>query len=245
MRAVAELVFLHGAADSSAVWELQDEHFAGAHQLLALDLPGHGRRLSEQALASIDLNADQVVREIRAHGFRSPVLVGHSMGGAVALTIALAHPDLVRALVLVASGARLRIPAGLIEAARQRAATAPPMKVVERVIPLDDVVSAHASHEAPAWLGQRFGQSTGQATYADFVATDRFDVMDRLHAIPHPTLIVGGEDDRWTPPKFQHYLAEHLLPSRLVMFQNTGHYPFVEQAAAFNNELERFLSELE
>lgn len=245
MRTVAELVFLHGAADSSAVWGLQEEHFGGAHRLLALDLPGHGQRLSEQSHDSLDLNADEVVREIRAQAFHSPVVVGHSMGGAVALTIALEHPALVRALVLVASGARLRMPAGLIEAARQRAATGPLMKVVDRVIPLEDVVSAHASPEGPAWLRQRFGQSTSQAAYADFVATDHFDLMDRLNAIPHPTLIVGGEDDRWTPPKFQHYLAERLPHGRLVMFPNTGHYPFVEQPTAFNSELERFLMELE
>ena len=61
---MAELVFIHGAADSGAVWELQTEHFGRSHQVLAVDLPGHGPRLGEPAIDTLDGIADEVVRQI-------------------------------------------------------------------------------------------------------------------------------------------------------------------------------------
>ena len=82
------------------------------------------------------------------------------------------------------------------------------------------------------------------ATHADFVATSSFDVMGRLGEIRVPTLVIGGEDDRWTPPKFHHYLTEHIPGARLVMFPDCGHYPFAEHPDRFNAELARFIAQL-
>ena len=240
-----DLIFIHGAADSGAVWGRQLEHFGKRRRLFAVDLPGHGDRLGEAAFERVEESAREVCRLTQTHGLERPVLVGHSMGGAIALTIALAEPGLPQALVLVGSGARLRIPPVLIEDARRRAEVAPSARAAARMILLDDVLSRHAPAEARAWLRDHFGRSTGQAAYADFVATNAFDVMGRLEGVCAPTLVIGGEDDRWTPPKFQGYFAEHIPGARLVMLPHCGHYPFVEAAEAFNGELERFLADLE
>ncbi len=239
-----DLVFIHGAADSSALWELQVRAFERENRVLAVDLPGHGDRLKEPAFDSCDRSAADVLDQIQARGLRAPVLIGHSMGGAIALTIALAHPAVPSALVLAGSGVRLRIRAEIIDAARERAEVSAPGVRLERVIPLEDVVSPRTSAEARAWLAPRIGQATGQATHADFVATSSFDVMGRLGDVRLPTLVIGGEDDRWTPPKFQQYFAEQIAGSRLVMLADCGHYPFVEQAEEFNAELSRFMTEL-
>lgn len=238
---MAELVFVHGAGDSAAVWEKQVEYFGGQHEVLALDLPGHGGRLGEEAFDSHDRNADEVAREVRRRGFSQPILIGHSMGGAVVLSAALRYPGLARALVLVSSGARLRMPASLIEAARQKAESAPPDQVAGSPVPLDQAISPRATAETRAWLNERAGRSTPQAAYADFLANDRFDVMERLPEIKASTLVVAGQDDQMAPPKFQQFLAERLPRARLVLLADAGHYVQVEQAAAFNSELERFL----
>jgi 3-oxoadipate enol-lactonase len=241
---MAELVFLHGAADSKEVWQRQVEHFGRGHRVLAVDLPGHGARLQDTAYESVEDSAREVIRQIKDEGLSRPVLVGHSMGGGVALSLALQEPGLPAALALVASGARLRMRAGLIDGARQTAQLSAAGQITERVIPLEQVVSPHASSEVRSWVRQHFGRSTAQATYADFVATNGFDFMQRLHEIMQPTLVLAGEDDIWTPPKFQHYLAEGLAHGRLVMLPQAGHYPFIEHADAFNAELERFLNEV-
>lgn len=238
---MADLVFLHGAGDSAAAWERQVKYFGGRHRVLALDLPGHGERRGEAALGDHDQNADEVTRQVRDNGMAEPILIGHSMGGGIALTVALRHPELPRGLVLVASGARLRMHPDFVEAARRRAAEAPDA-LAEGAIPLEKVVSPGASAETRAWLQARAGRATAAATYADFVATDGFDVMERLAEIGHPVLVLAGEDDQMTPPKYQHFLAERLPNARLVLLPDAGHYPQVEQAEAFNRELERFLA---
>lgn len=242
---MAELVFIHGAGDSAAIWQLQIEHFGGRLPSFAVDLPGHGARLGEDPLETVADMAEDVIRQLGARGFGEPVLVGHSMGGAIALAIALQRPSFPRALVLAASGARLRMREELIEEARLRALRAPRGEVVERVIPLQEVVAPDATREAQEWLRGRFGCCTAQATYGDFLATSGFDVMGRLEEIHLPVLVVGGEEDRWTPPKFQHYFAQHLPNAQLVMFPRTGHYPFVEREAEFNRALDAFLAGLD
>lgn len=82
---MADLVFIHGAGDSSEVWDNQVDYFSGQHHVLAVDLPGHGQRLMEPAHARHEANAREVVQQIELHGMQEPVIVGHSMGGAVAL----------------------------------------------------------------------------------------------------------------------------------------------------------------
>lgn len=241
---MAQLVFIHGAADSGAVWGLQIDYFAPRHQVMAIDLPGHGARLAELAFDRVEQNAEEVARLACAQGMDHPVLVGHSMGGATALAVALAYPDLPRGIVLVGSGARLRMRPEPTEEARLRADSAPPRQRIQRVIDLDQVVSPSVAVEARDWLARRFGESTAQATYADFLATHTFDIMGRLGEISIPALVVGGEDDLWTPAKFQHYLAEHLPDAQLLLLPRVGHYPFVEAAGEFNRALEDFLVEL-
>lgn len=237
-----DLVFIHGAADSGAVWGHQIDWFSRLHRVLPVDLPGHGARLAELAYAGCDRSAEDVVEQIQDCGFVDPILVGHSMGGAIALTVALARPELPSAILLVGSGARLRIPPRMIESARNTAERSAPGIRVERAIPLDEVVSPAASPDVRAWLADRIGHSTGQATHADFVATDRFDVMDRLHEIQLPALVIGGEEDRWTPPRFQRFFGERIAGSRVMLLPRCGHYPFVEHAEAFNVELDRLIS---
>jgi len=134
---MAQLMFLHGAADSGAVWQRQTDFFRPNHQVLALDLPGHGARLAETPLDSVELIAAEASRAARSEGLTHPVLVGHSMGGGTAMRIALDDPSFPRALVLVGTGARLRIRGELIEQARQVAGNAPPGQVVERLVTLE------------------------------------------------------------------------------------------------------------
>ncbi len=234
---------MHGGGDSAAIWEKQAAHFSPWVTVCALDLPGHGSRIREQAHDDHARNAQEVLAEIHRRGLRSPVIAGHSMGGAVVLRLALDHPDVARALVLIATGARLRMRPDFLEAARQRAAAMPAYEPVGPTI--TDVVSPQSRPEVRRWLEARSGGATAQAVYADFLANDRFDVMEELGRLSRPTLVVGGPDDKLTPPKFLSYLREHIAGARLEMIPGSGHYVFVEQAATFNRTLEAFLNSLE
>jgi pimeloyl-ACP methyl ester carboxylesterase len=250
---MAELLFIHGAGDSAAVWEHQLAGFGGEHQVVAFDLPGHGARLGEEAHADHAANAAEVARALEAAGMQHPVLVGHSMGGAVALTYLLGSETAgagsipqggVRGLVLVGSGARLRMHPAFMATARERAAAAPSAPLAEPLVPPERCLGPNPTPEILAWLATQTGRATAQAAYADFQANDAFDVMARLGEILVPTLIVGGADDSMAPAKFQQYLADNIPNARLALLPGAGHYPMAEQAAAFNRALSDFLLEL-
>ena len=91
------------------------------------------------------------------------------------------------------------------------------------------------------WLKSRIGKASAQATYADFLANNQFDVMNRLGEIRVPTLVVGGSDDRMAPRKFAEFLANAIPGARLEVLEPSGHYPQAEQEKMFNERLDAFL----
>ena len=110
----ATLVLVHGAEAEGSMWEPYMEGLAGGRRVLAVDLPGHGGTEAPEDLdASASGIAEWFLGLLVAEGLDSVDLLGHSMGGTVALHIALERPELVRRLVLVDTGG-LCWPAGPI-----------------------------------------------------------------------------------------------------------------------------------
>ena len=177
---MGELLFIHGAGDSATVWDEQLARLADTHTTLALDLPGHGARLAEQAHTTHSANAAEVARALEAANMQRPVLVGHSMGGGVALTYLLGSETggtgsipqaSVQGLVLVSSGARLRMHPTFLETARQRAAANPATPIAEPLVPPERALGPNPTPEVLTWLAAQEGRATAQAVYADFQAT--------------------------------------------------------------------------
>src|SRR5947209_1855981 len=114
------LVFIHGAGSNRDFWHEQRAAFPDAH---FLNLPGHteerDRSTAGAAMHSVDEYANWVAHYIEEKGLRDGVtLNGHSMGGAIALTIALRRPRWLRSIVLTATGARLRVSPNLLSLLR-------------------------------------------------------------------------------------------------------------------------------
>lgn len=228
------LLCVHGAGGSAGTWTRQLEGLADAARVIALDLPGHGGSAGDGAHAVADYAA--VVRAfITALGGGPVVLAGHSMGGAVAQTLALEAPALLRGLVLVGTGGRLRVAPRLLE-------------LIEQDYPAGvDWVTAHAwsPASAPALKdgGRRATLETRAAvTLGDYRACDAFDVMARLGEIRLPTLVLVGADDEMTPPKYAEFLAGSIPGARLAGIPRAGHYPMLEQPDEVNHAIRQFLS---
>ena len=113
------LVLVHGAGGSADLWAPQLTGLADLARVVAVDLPGHGPRRGGGG-QSIVAYADWLGEFLDALGDGPAVVVGHSMGGAIAQTVALARPERLAGLVLVATGARLRVMARLLELLRER-----------------------------------------------------------------------------------------------------------------------------
>jgi pimeloyl-ACP methyl ester carboxylesterase len=230
------IVLIHGAGGRAEVWSRQLDGLDDLARLLALDLPGHGTTAGPGG-SSVDQYASWVLGVLDALGLERVVLAGHSMGGGIAQTLALAHPGRIAGLALVGTGARLRVFPRILELFRDR----PPagMSLLASLAysgetPSGAVVEAEASvHCTPPAV-----------TLGDFLACDRFDAMARIAGVRTPTLVVVGRDDRLTPPKYAAFLAGAIPGARLVEIEGAGHFPQLEQPAAVNAALREFLRDL-
>ena len=222
------LVFLHGSGDSAQLWSqvialLGDR---GDLRCVALDLPGHGSLVTRPGPADMTLDdyADAVRSAITRDALGPVTLIGHSLGSAITLRLALEQPALVRRIVLVGGGARLRVLPSLLDGAKN--ATSQTMEQM--------VIGAFApGHEREAFAyASRMAPSAQGMLYRDLAACNGFDMMADLGRIAQPALILVGSADQLTPPKYAQYLADHLEQATLVTVPNAGHYLPVEAPEA-------------
>lgn len=223
--ASAQVVFIHGSGDSARTWDSLIARLPG-YNGLALNLPGHGDRIDRPGppVMSVGDYADAVRTTLARRELAGVTLVGHSLGGAIALRMALEYPALVGRIVLIGTGARMRVLPAILEAAKSGAPA--------------DVTRAHwelvrlgfaPEHEAQAEAYFAGLEPFAPGVYGrDLAACDAFDMMADLGRIEQPALIVTGEADRLTPPKYATYLRDHLENARLALIPAAGHYAQVE-----------------
>lgn len=230
------LVCVHGAGGAGDVWTRQLEGLAGIARVIAPDLPGHGPGdgLGRQ---SVDAYADWLAAFLDALDLARPVLAGHSMGGAIAQTLALGRPGRLAGLVLVATGARLRVLPRLLELLGER-----PPEGRDLVGELS--YARTTPRERVAVADRVLGETAPLVTLGDFLACDRFDVMARLEEVRIPTLVVAGVEDRLTPVKYGRRLAATIPGARLVEIEAAGHFPQLEQPDLVNRAIGEFLASL-
>ena len=198
-----------------------------------MELPGHP---SGPGCSTIEDYADIVEEHIREKAVKDPVLVGHSMGGAIAITLALRNPDLA-GLVLVGTGARLRVDPKILTGIKENYEEVSKLVGTWSVSPSSDPVIAER-------IAEDLLKVKPEVTYGDFIACDRFDRMNDVQKITCKTLIVVGADDRMTPVKYSQYLREKIVNSRLVVIPDAGHSVMLEKHREFNAAVEAFLDSL-
>jgi pimeloyl-ACP methyl ester carboxylesterase len=230
------LVFLHGAGSSHLIWGAQVNALAPHARVIAPDLPGHNKS-SGAGHNTISGYADVVAQFLDELAIREAILVGHSMGGAIAESFALAHPDRVAALGLVATGARLRVLPALLDGFRNDFD-----QTIAKIIALYFDPNADARMiKKSAELLHACGQSV---VLGDFSACDQFDVRERLAEIQAPTLVVCGAADQLTPPKFSELLTAKIPGAQLVLVERAGHHVMIEKPETVNRALEEFLAKV-
>lgn len=233
------LVLLHGACESSSFWKAQVEELGKKHRLILLDLPGHGQSARIGDEVSIPTYS-MILREvIQGLDLDSPFLVGHSMGGAIAMTVAVEAPKLLGGLVLANTGAKLGVlPEILAGLETDFAAT------IQTTIAPRYLGTAHAD-SLLEWISNEMVLTDPSVGLGDYLACNRFDIRAKLKDISVPSLIISGDQDKLTPTKWAADLNESISNSELVVIQGTGHLTMLERPEAFNQLLEEFLSDLE
>jgi len=254
------LLLLHGHEQSAASWRWVIPALATTHRVLALSLPGHGE--TDPAVGGYAPGRDLtpfVANFLHALGVGTLDLVGNSVGGTVALRLALANQPAVRSLTLVASAGlgrevhpllaldtlpgigelaimMSRIPGGDVQRTTMSAAMlfAQPWRV-----PAEFFTEQHD-------MGRRPGQleaSTAMAR-ALFDLTGQRDVLlDKLPTLTMPTLVIWGENDYVLPAQHARAAVDRLPRGRLSLFPDCGHLPHVEHPQRFGSVLGDWLAE--
>ncbi len=224
------LVCIHGAGGTHLHWGLQLHALSDTVRTITLDLPGHGRSPGA-GCDSIRAYSNALVAALNALELEHVIVAGHSMGGAVALWTALNAPERVAALALISTGARLPVMPALFGYLQQGNQVAAVNLIVEHAY------GTHAAPELQARGQAAFMQTNPHVLHNDLTACAGYNVMDQLHQVCCPTLIVCGDEDRITPLKFSHYLHKEITTSTLVTVSGAGHMVLLEQPDAVSTAL--------
>ena len=231
------LVFIHGAGGTHLHWPPQVRRMVG-QRILALDLPGHGKSggVGSQNIADY---ASAIVDFLDAVKLNAAVFIGHSMGSAIAITLALNFPKRVLGLGLVGSGARLRVSLQILESTATEANFPMAVKLINDA-EFSPTVNPHLKELA----AQRMAEIRPSVLHGDFLACNEFDVMQRLGEISAPTLILCGTDDQMTPMRYSEFLHDRIPTSHLVTFPGAGHMVMLEQPDEVAKALSAFADEI-
>jgi 3-oxoadipate enol-lactonase len=243
----ATVLLLHGLGSSSADWELQLPRFAERYRVITLDLRGHGRSPRPRGRLTVEGMAADVAALLEQLAVPPVHVVGLSLGGCVALALALDQPARVRSLTLVNTFARLR-PAGLRGAGRLAARLG---LLVTAPMPAVAAYVAHGLFPRPEQQPlydeavTRLARNTRGSYLAAIGAIGRFDVTRRLGAIRCPALIIAGDRDQTVPRAVAQALHRGLPRAQFRLIADSGHATPYDQAEVFNKVVLGFLQEVE
>ncbi len=230
------LTFVHGSGGSHLHWNYQRRFFEKSYNIVAVDLPGHGEAGSDGE-DSVGAYAKHLLHLLRSLPGDVFCLLGHSLGGAIVQEFTLLYPQYVEALVLVGTGARLRVLPEVLEGLQGRFG--------ETVEMICNYAFSKKTLKDLIQNGIETMLQAGPAVlYGDFAACNRFDVMDRVGTIQVPTLVVCGGDDVMTPPKYARFLAEKISGARLEIIDGAGHMVMLEKPDELNCRVMEFLQTL-
>ena len=227
-----KLLFVPGSGSGKEEWVYQTQYFTDSE---AIALPGHPEG---EPCSSVDDYVGWLRGYIHQHRYQDVVLVGHSLGGAIAQLYGLKYADEVKALVLIATGARLRVLPAFLEVLKgmifDEAAW---MKFLEDMYSLVAPEIRRLVMEARILIGPA-------VMLSDLLCCDKFDIMDKVHAIRLPTLVICGSKDELTPVKYTQYLTNNIDGARQVIIDGASHVAFVEKPKEVNQAIEQFLGSL-
>ncbi len=227
-----KLVFIHGAGSSSLAFYYQLQHFRNSK---ALDLPGHP---TGRPCPSIEQYLEWVRGFTTARRYKNMIICGHSMGGAISMLYALRYPEEVRGIILMGTGARLRVHPDYLQ------------------------LGKNSGKDNSQWLENQMANYPGVATdmvqslkrrsieigpsveVNDLLACDQFDVMDEIQNIDLPTLVICGDQDTMTPVKYSDYLANNIAGARKVVVPGASHFVQLQKYKQVNASIEEFVASL-
>ena len=230
------ILFLHGVGGSHHTFRDQWARLKGTARLIIPDLPGHARS-GVAPFENISQAAGWLADFVKELGLKKFILAGHSMGGAIAIEAALSEMPGIEALIIISSGAKLKVDPDIVQGVKERFNSFAP-EFVNRML------SSETSADLREDVLKDFLSTQLETHLADFSACDDFDRMDRIGVIRLPTLVINGTEDGLIPLKYGEYLANNIPGAVLKIMHGTGHLPVLERPTELVAVITAFINSL-
>jgi pimeloyl-ACP methyl ester carboxylesterase len=241
------VLLVHGLGSSSRDWENQVSVFAKRYRVITIDLRGHGKSDKPQGPYSIPLFASDIVELIRSLDIAPVHLIGLSLGGFVALQLAVEHHDLLRSLIVVNAAPglprerlreRLRITWALF--LRRLIVRLFGMRALGRFLG-KKLFPRPSQNALKRRFIERWAENHPDAYLASLAAVSRWNVEDRLSSITCPTCVISGEHD-FIPLALKKGYTEKLVRGELKVIRGSGHFTPLDDPERFNEAVLSFLA---
>ena len=159
------------------------------------------------------------------------------MGGAIVQTLALSHPEMIKGIVLVGTGARLKVFPMILNGIKDDFE-----KTVRQINQF-----TYSRKVSPAFIERGIAEMLRcrpEVLYGDFLACDQFDLMNEIEKIVLPTLILCGDNDQLAPLKYSQFLQSRIKGSKMEILPDAGHMVMMESPQLFNEKIREFIREL-
>jgi pimeloyl-ACP methyl ester carboxylesterase len=237
------LVFIHQAATDRRLWQYQRSPFCRRYCIISVDVMGHGEGSWPSEELSLERAAGHVQGLLERLKTGPAFMIGVSMGAVIALRVALADPLLVRGLILISPWSNTSGHTRSLVARLFRLAEAGDMSghtdLFLRYVLTNTSLDHHTlAVEHLRVLAMEQDAKAVAYTWAACMASDLSNLLRDVHP---PSLIIAGSNDLFTPPYMARAVAEGLSEVELEVWEERGHFPFIEDASRFNHRLEKFI----
>ncbi len=233
------LIFIHGAGGCSHFWNEQLEGLSSKIKVIAINLPGHLEAECSDlpSMASYVVFIDELISELN---LETVILAGHSMGGAVVMSYYLQNPEKIHGLILIGTGARLRVLPMILNTIKTN---------YPEYIKFSRNFAFHKSsikecEEIISEIEKYMGEISPKIAHQDFTICNEFDIIEQLPKIKVPTLIIVGDADQLTPVKYSTYMHKAIENSEIYVIKDAGHMVMLEKSQEVNEIILNFLNRI-
>ncbi|WP_328419614.1 alpha/beta fold hydrolase [Streptomyces sp. NBC_00443] len=244
------ILLIAGLSDPAEAWQAQLDGLSDRYRVIAFDNRGSGRTPLPDGPMSVAMMADDAAELLRAFQVDRAHVVAFSGGSAIAQELALRHPEAVRSLVLTSTWARADAYFTSMTRFWQWLATQAPDEraMLEAFFLWIYTPRAHADGTVERLIEETLAFPYAQSAEAFQRQLEAFtphDTLDRLPGITAPTLVLAGERDIATPPRFGRIVADAVPGARFEILAGEAHQPFQESPDVFNARVAAFWREVE
>lgn len=226
------LFFIHGSGGDHSLWSFQYAGLSKGFNIIAVELPGHGRSEGD---GEDDINkyALWVKKLLSIMKLKNVVIVGHSLGAAIALHFASNFEEMIKGVVAVGGGLKMPVNPTIFELLKTMPETA-----------FDLICKFSLAKDNRSILSETLKKSLTETKieilYKDLAACDKMDLTDQVGKIKLPSLIICGKEDKMTPPELSRHIASSIGGSKICLIEGAGHMVMMERPEDFNNALIMF-----